>query len=486
MNVAHFNTFLHGGAATAARRLHDSLVMSGVQSEFCYLIGEPPDDSYVRFPCERGSVLSGAIRIVKKTLYDRRLNHHLAGRPEGYELFSYSRLPHKTALSALTKRPSIIHLHWIADFLDYPSFFASVPPSLPIVWTLHDMNPFTGGCHYAETCRRYETNCCYCPQLGIPSSTDLSTDSFLAKCHAVQNKNLHIVGDSHWLEGEARNSAILSNARSFRTIHYGIDIHRFSPRDTMVCRAALGVDPAKAVIAFGAHSVHNKRKGLSLLLSALQSFHDEDNVALLVFGSGGSLPIEPKSVVIKELRFVDSPDLLSIIHSAADVFVIPSLYEAFGQTALEAMACGTPVVGFETGGIPDLIRPGETGLLAKPGDHADLASNIRWMINHPDERIIMGQNARRMVEEEFTLGVQARAYINLYQELTNSAYADEPSPRLSHWGRPRPARPSKELSKSHENVAKPSECTPRSMISSILSILRTTPNRQNAWSQHDM
>ena len=128
---------------------------------------------------------------------------------------------------------------------------------------------------------------------------------------------------------------------------------------------------------------------------------------------------EISGVEIKNAGYQNSPEGLSTIYSAADVFVIPSLQEAFGQTSLEAMACGTPVVGFNTGGIPDMIISKKTGLLAKQGDSDDLAEKIQWMINYPAERSAMGKNAREMVEKEFTLEKQAKSYISLYESILN-------------------------------------------------------------------
>jgi glycosyltransferase involved in cell wall biosynthesis len=112
-----------------------------------------------------------------------------------------------------------------------------------------------------------------------------------------------------------------------------------------------------------------------------------------------------------------SAEELAAVYCAADIFVIPSLAEAFGQTAMEAMACGRPVVGFDTGGIPDIVRPGQTGLLAAPGDTAQLADAIAWMMQHRAEREAMGRNARAMVEAQFTLERQARQYVELYRLL---------------------------------------------------------------------
>ena len=117
------------------------------------------------------------------------------------------------------------------------------------------------------------------------------------------------------------------------------------------------------------------------------------------------------------LESVQDDRLLSLLYNAADFLAISSLQDNFPNTVLEAMACGIPVVGFDVGGIPDVVHPKETGLLARVGDAADLASQIRWLIDHPEDRVRMGQNARKMMESDYTLDVQARRYLDLYQNL---------------------------------------------------------------------
>lgn len=417
MHITHLNTFLSGGAAIAARRLHDSLIKYGIDSKFYYLRGESPNNSYINLQEKRKyRLLLKVFYKIKQRLYKQKLNYYLEGRPEGYELFSYAQLFYQTSFSMLEANPNILHLHWVSDLIDYSSFFVSIPKSLPIVWTLHDMNPFTGGCHYAQECDRYKTRCCYCPQINNNSNVDLSAKSFSIKEKYLKNKNLHIVADSYWLENEAKASVIFSGAKSFQTIHYGLDTNIFKPTAKRHCKSLLGIDPEKTVITFGAEDIKTKRKGVHELLKALASISEGENLVFLSFGRG-NLNIEIPHLTFKHFGFVESSNLLSTIYSASDLFIIPSLYEAFGQTALEAMACGTPIVGFDTGGIPDMVHPGKTGLLAKPQDSKDLAKQIQWMINHPDERRQMGMNARQFVEQEYTLEIQAEKYIDLYKKI---------------------------------------------------------------------
>ena len=183
-----------------------------------------------------------------------------------------------------------------------------------------------------------------------------------------------------------------------RTIHYGLDTEKFSPKRKDLCREIIGIDPEATVVGFGAYEIKNKRKGLGGLMKALTLLKGR-NITLLTFG--GHHGLTTGTIKNVQLGLIDSPEILSAVYSAIDIFVIPSLYEAFGQTSLEAMSCGTPVVGFDTGGIPDMVSPGRTGLLARPEDVHDLAEKIQWMIDHPHERKQMGINARALAVREF-------------------------------------------------------------------------------------
>lgn len=394
-------------------RLHESLVKKKLDSIFYYLAGVPKDDSYESIRSSYRKNLIGYLTNRAKRLFINR--YYVHGRTPGYELFSPPLSLHEIDLSLLKDTPDIIHLHWIASMIDYKSFFPAIPADIPIVWTLHDMNPFTGGCHYSWDCQNYSNQCGNCPQLNRASPHDISYKNLLAKYDVLRNRELHIVADSHWLRDRAKESRIFSKAKSFQTIHYGLDTKLYSPRDKHLSKKAIGIDSNRIVIAFGADNVTNKRKGMAELISALNLISSND-ILLLTFGRSGEL-IDLKNHALMQLGFINSNEQLSVVYSAADIVVVPSLYEAFGQVALEAMACGTPVVGFATGGIPDMVLPGKTGLLAKPKDYRDLAVQIQWMINHPDKRRRMANHAREFAEQEYTLERQANQYIALYNSV---------------------------------------------------------------------
>ena len=422
MNILHFNSILNGGAAVASRRLHDKLVQCHVASSFAHhpAEGATGNPTYQPMFLKRKKFSSIFYwDLLAKIMRPRMPSPYayLYKRPGHFELFSFPVSPLQTSIDIAGLNADIICLNWIANWIDYPSFFSSIPDSFPIVWTLHDMNPFTGGCHYAWECQRFKTGCHSCFQLNEKRGPrDISCRFAKIKQQALAGKNIHVVADSHWLEEQARESSILGNAQSFRTIHYGLNTGLFKQKDKNLCRKLLDIPETAFVICFGAESIDNKRKGFALLKEALARVHSSHPVYCLLFGCNQGAAISD-FVPHKLVGTLASVDLQTLVYSAADIFVIPSIYEAFGLTSLEAMACGVPVVGFAVGGIPDMITPFENGLLAAPGDAQDLAEKIIYMIGHPEERRNMARNARETVVQRFTDDIQARTYIELFENL---------------------------------------------------------------------
>ena len=421
MIVDQFNTTLSGGAAVAAKRLHHALLESGISSRLFYLQQKQrqtvQDESYL--PAHSAWSSRGLTPRMwsRKQLQRLKFKHALRGRPPGLEMFSCPEvLPH-TQIDVANLGTDIIQLHWVAKLIDYASFFASIPSNFPIVWTLHDMNPFTGGCHYSGNCTAYYDECQNCPQLGRQRSNDLSWQFFNQKLTAIKGKNIHIVAPSHWLENEARKSRIFANAQSFQTIHNGLDTDIFKPYDKKLARHTLGIQKEGLIIGFGAESLENHRKGFQELLKALPQLATTQCVTGLAFGVGTideSLPGIPDIVTT---GYVNDPKKQALIYSAADIFVMPSLEDNLPQTGLEALACGTPVVAFETGGVPDYVHHHKTGLLAKTGDTTHLAHQIDYLADRPQERRRMAENGRALVINEFHHRHQAAKYISLYRNL---------------------------------------------------------------------
>ncbi|MHC4503855.1 MAG: glycosyltransferase family 4 protein, partial [Planctomycetota bacterium] len=319
-------------------------------------------------------------------------------------------------------RADVIHLHWVARFVDYRAFLPAAAERAPLVWTLHDMNPFTGGCHYDRDCGRYRESCGACPQLGSARDGDLSRAVWRRKSSAlsrIRAGRLHVVANSSWLADESRSGPLLGRFPT-SVIQLGLDGEVFKPGDRRCARRVLGVPAEARVILFVAHSVDSRRKGFALLVEAVRSLEGSENLFLLSVGRG-----RPEAPVGKaramHLGYVGNDTFLSAAYNAADVLAIPSLQEAFGQTACEAMACGTPVVGFDAGGIPDMVRPGVTGLLVPVGDTAALARAIGGLLGDDAKREEMAAACRKVAVEEYSLELQARRYAELYERILSGA-----------------------------------------------------------------
>jgi glycosyltransferase involved in cell wall biosynthesis len=424
MIVDHFNTLLSGGAASAARRIHRALRRAGVDSRFWHARHtDLAEESLHHIEWGRGDmdtvrrVVARCLEVGRRLQQKRDLRRHLSGHPPELEYFSIPITHRPTRFDVAARDTDVVHLHWTAKLIDYPTFFESIPDDFPIVWTLHDMNPLTGGCHYTAGCERFVDGCGSCPLLGLRGAHDLSQRSFAVKRNAVAGKNLHVVGPSRWLAREARRSPIFAEARSFHTIPYGIDTELFSPVDRHHARQSLGVPDDAIVVAFGAVDLDNLRKGLRQLLEALSMLEDQSRVLGLLFGAGQPPPTDLPLPAMLAVGYVNDPRRQTLVYSAADIFVVPSMQEGFGLTGLEALSCGTPVVGFDTGGIPDFVVPGETGLLARVGDSADLAEKLGILIDDPQAAQRMGRRGREYVLAHFRQERQAEQYLNLYREL---------------------------------------------------------------------
>lgn len=225
---------------------------------------------------------------------------------------------------------------------------------------------------------------------------------------------MHFVGNSEWTTAQARRSALARHIRSFQTIPLGVNVEQFRPIERRTARQALGITENRFVIGFACADFNDPNKGGLLLIEALRAVANQAAVTLLAYGSG-KLPPVGEGIEVVELGVLTSPRVQSLFYSAADVFVVPSRVESFGLTALEALACGTPVLAFRTGGLPDLITDGETGLLEDEiGSREGLKNKLLWLLTHPLERAEMGCRGRSRVEKQFTDALMAKRYQNLY------------------------------------------------------------------------
>jgi glycosyltransferase involved in cell wall biosynthesis len=276
------------------------------------------------------------------------------------------------------------------------------------------MNPFTGGCHYSGGCKQFVRGCGNCPSLIMPGPRDLSRDTLRLKRRVLAGRRLDVVSPSRWMNALAERSPVWPTGTAFHVIANGLDTEVFRPADKAFARRQLNLPADATLLAFGAEDLGNPRKGFHLLRNALPAIAARQRIECVVFGRG-RLPESREGLpIIHEQGFVDSPERQALIYSAADLFALPSLEDNAPQTGLEAMACGTPVVAFDAGGIPEFVRPGETGLLAPVGDSAALARQIIDLAEHPRFRQRLAAGARKLIEADYDVRTQVRRYIELF------------------------------------------------------------------------
>jgi len=403
-----------GGAARATYRLHEGLQSIAVNSQILAGYKSSNDENVRLMPTKLGEKF--------KSLRPKLNRLPLKLYPKlGQVIFSPQWVPDSLAAEVAKINPDVINLHWVCE--GYMQIETLAKFNKPVVWTLHDMWAFTGGCHYSENCDRYMNSCGACPQLHSTKDTDISRWIWQRKAQGWQNLDLNLVTPSNWLAQCAKSSSLFKKY-PVKVIANGLDAEVYKPLNRPQVRDSLNLPQNKQLVLFGAmQGTDDRWKGFSLLVLALQSLSKsgwQDKIELLVFGS--SQPENPIDVGFKTHYLGRLEDeTLAKVYAAADVMVVPSRYEAFGQTASEALACGTPVVAFDVTGLKDIVDGQQNGYLAKPYDTEDLARGIAWVLEDPDRHQKLCRSARLKVEEKFTLEVQARAYKNLYEEILQAA-----------------------------------------------------------------
>jgi glycosyltransferase involved in cell wall biosynthesis len=312
----------------------------------------------------------------------------------------------------------IVHLHWFcAGYLPI-NYLKKIKK--PIVWTLHDMWAFTGGCHYVGDCRRYTGQCGKCPQLGSDNARDLSYKVWRRKHYHWSDLDLTLVTPSRWLAKCTRQSSLLG-AYPLKEIPYNIDSDLYKPQDRYFCRKALGLPVDKKLILFGAvNATSDQRKGFQHLYPAMQSLTSiagPDQMELMIYGA--PQPVDPPDFGFPVHYYgeIHDDEKLALLFSAADVVVAPSREDNLPLVVMEALACGTPCVAFDIGGMSDMIDHGKNGYLAKAFDVEDLSRGVHWVLEDVNRLLELSKNARTKVMERFTTVKIVNSYLELYEQI---------------------------------------------------------------------
>ena len=345
----------------------------------------------------------------------RTMRRRLRGRPSGLDVFSDDRSRFAGQLLPALGEADLVHLHWVARFLDVTAVLPRL--SRPVVWTLHDQQAFTGGCHYDTGCERWRTGCGQCPQLGQPSARDFSAGSWerKKKAYADGPDGLTVVTPSRWLGRLAAESPLLGDKR-VEVIPHGVPTATYHPGGRDGLRRAFGLGGKDRALLFVADWVSNRRKGFGVLQEALAGLQGPVGGRLVLFSVGRKSPEGPRNHEHIALGSIENEELMAAVYSAADLFVAPSLQEAFGNTVMESLACGTPVIGSHTGGIPDMVRPAETGWLFETGNAEVLRATLQEALATRDLTGLRTR-CREVAQREYSLELQAERYRKLYQTL---------------------------------------------------------------------
>ncbi|MGV0026186.1 glycosyltransferase family 4 protein [Phormidesmis priestleyi] len=399
---------INGGAARGAYRLHQGLQAIGVDSSMLVrdrFSSDPTVTARKTLLTKLGPPLNG----IPLKLY-----------PKTQTLFSAQWLPDDLRSAVRQIDPDIININWICNGFVQIETIAQF--NKPLVWTLHDMWPMTGGCNYNEGCDRYQAVCGSCPQLASRRDFDLSRWIWQRKSRAWKHLNLSLVAPSRWMAACAAKSSLFKGRR-IEVINGGLDTEKYRPIPQQMAREVLNLPQDKKLILFGAPgAMTDKRKGFHLLLPALQNLSQAgwlNQCELVLFGTSqsDSARLEFKTHYLGKLA---DDVTLALAYSAADVMVVPSLQESFGQTASESLACGTPVVAFDATGLRDIVDHQQNGYLAKPFEIEDLARGIAWVLEDDDRRQTLSHSAREKAVQALCVKLQADRYRALFQELLAS------------------------------------------------------------------
>lgn len=392
---------IQGGAARAAYRLHQGLLAESVDSAM--LVQSKSSDDYTVI--EPNTKTQKAFSKLRPLLDSIPLRWY---KNRSQTLFSLNWLPFSNVVDRINDiNPDIVHLHWINNgFIRIEDL---IRIKAPIVWSLHDMWPFTDGYHYDP---RFDVNDC-----GLPSEPQLSyqVKVFLRKKKTYGKfNNVTINGLSKWLHDCSKSSSLLGD-KPHVNLPNPIDTKAYSPFNKSYARDLFNLPLNRKLVLFGAMgATSDPRKGFKELAESLSLLNTD--VELVVFGSRKpELPPDFKQKVHYLGQLHDDVSL-RVLYSAADVMVVPSLQENLSNAIMESLSCATPVVGFDIGGNGDLIEHQKTGYLAKPFDTADLAKGMEWILNAKNHEELC-HNARDKVLREFDSQVVAEKYIELYKSI---------------------------------------------------------------------
>jgi len=402
-----------GGAAIASCRLLNGLNRNGIQARM--LVQEKMGENPNVITLPRGRFRNALVGL--RTVIDQQPLRSVY--PERRLVpYSLNWLPGRYGHTLRTLAPEVVNLHWInAGFLSLGTI-GRIPG--PVVWTLHDMWPFTGICHYSDGCLKFRDACGACPLLGSDRLLDLSRWNLRRKRKNLSKLELTIAAPSRWIADQARRSRLFGHL-PITVIPNGIDLDVFRPMPRTIARDLLHITGDKKILLFGgAHALKDRRKGAYFLSRALEVLKEKTPQApwqVVVFGTEVPESTLPFHYETRYLGYIQDERLMAQVYAAADIYVTPPTQENLANTVMEALACGTPVVTFDVGGMNEMVSHKNNGYLARSQDVKDLALGIQWTLDSDKRLKRLSKEARDSAVRKFDIIDSARNYHLLYEQM---------------------------------------------------------------------
>lgn len=407
MNVLQVNTVdSQGGAGKAAFRLHQSLPEQGVFSRM--LVRTKVSKRKEVFAL--ADISPAYIRLADRIGIS--LNELL-----GWQ-FSFFPGTHRLPDHNLLQNIDVINLHNTHGNYFSHTVLPQLTQQYPVVWTLHDMWAFTGHCAYSGDCSRWKIGCGKCPYLDVYPKVkrDFTAAMWRQKERIYKRSKLKIVTPSTWLADLARSSPLLGQFEVV-CIPNSVDTAVYHPIPQEAARQTLGISSEKRILMFAAHNPQDKRKGLDILIQALHQISpSKHKLQILLVGETHSDLATQLPFPVVEVGQVQNDRLMAACYAAADIFVLPTRQDNLPNSLLESIACGTPIVSFNVGGVPEVITHMETGFLAEPETATHLKEGIETLLVDSSLLRKMSNYCREIALEKFALSVQAQRYKSLYKK----------------------------------------------------------------------
>ena len=416
MRIVQVGTNLSGGAAKAMLRLSIAIQTLGIDSVIISkneVLKKASSNNIIE------KIKRKFITINIKDEWELEvLNNQLkSARIEGLEMISLPLSPFDLTKHRDYASADIIHLHWVSELLDWPTFFAK--NRKPVVWTLHDKNPFSGTEHYDNSFSGIDKN--GDPKIREKSNheIELSKKWLNLKREVLKKRKceIYVVSPSAWLLNESLNSEMFSGF-PHSLIANGLDETIFINHNKAESRRFFNIPEDQLVLLFVADNITNKRKGIDYLLRAIENLKNE--AKLMVYSIGNSNENNDKGGICG-LGRIEDEDTMAKAYSAADAFIIPSLEDNLPNTMIESLMCGTPVIGFPVGGIAETIEDGVNGYLCDEISVNALEKTIKKYFENINlfNREQIALDARK----KFSGEIQAKAYMDLYEQILNNKKA---------------------------------------------------------------